>query len=191
MASDPSERWQAFDEQGQPTQQGLTKQQAYTGLLHGASHVWIWRQTDGGGVELLLQQRAESKTTWPGYFDISAAGHIDFGETPLQAAVRETREEIGLTVDPQALQLLFVHRARAKVADSDIVENELQWVFGLKLPADQDLAYADGEVKTADWVSLEDMDMLIDGEADMRIVPHGNVYFISLMAQLDHHTAVS
>ena len=189
-ATEASERWQAFDEQGQPTQQRLTKQQARTGLLHGAAHVWIWRNTEKG-VEVLLQQRADDKKTWPGYLDISAAGHIDFGETPLQAAVREAAEEIGLTVNPQDLQLLFVHRARLQVPDTEIMENELQWVFGLKLSADHDLSYADGEVQAADWIRLEDMDLLIDGEADMRIVPHGNAYFISLLAQLEHHISAA
>ena len=33
---------------------------------------------------------------WPGRWDHSAAGHVDEGETPEQAAYRELKEEIGI-----------------------------------------------------------------------------------------------
>lgn len=32
-------------------------------------------------------------------------GHVEFGETPLQAAVRETEEEAGIVLDPASLRL--------------------------------------------------------------------------------------
>src|ERR1017187_5337048 len=91
------ELWQAYNEQGEPiTGKGLTKAQSRTGVLHAASHVWIWRGA-GADTEVLIQLRAKDKMTWPGLYDISAAGHIDFTETPLQAAIRETKEEIGIS----------------------------------------------------------------------------------------------
>lgn len=44
----------------------------------------------------LLQKRAEHMDAWPGCWDHSAAGHVDEGETPEQAASRELEEEIGV-----------------------------------------------------------------------------------------------
>lgn len=35
----------------------------------------------------------------PGFYDLTATGHMDPGETPLTAALREAREEIGLHAD--------------------------------------------------------------------------------------------
>ncbi len=35
-------------------------------------------------------------------------GHVEFGETPLEAAVRETREETGIELDPASLRLVDV-----------------------------------------------------------------------------------
>ncbi|HYH74595.1 MAG TPA: hypothetical protein VD735_01405 [Candidatus Saccharimonadales bacterium] len=74
------ELWQLYSEQGVALAgQGAPKDEVFTqGLLHGASHVWIWRTTPDG-VAVLLQKRAVDKRTWPSRYDISAAGHIDLG----------------------------------------------------------------------------------------------------------------
>lgn len=44
-------------------------------------------------------------------------GVIDAGESPLQAAVRETEEEIGLKISPDRLSLMGVHYIPAKKYD--------------------------------------------------------------------------
>jgi isopentenyldiphosphate isomerase len=46
--------------------------------------------------ELLLQQRAATKETYPLYWSGAAAGHVDSGETYEQAASRELSEELGI-----------------------------------------------------------------------------------------------
>lgn len=55
-------------------------------------HVCIFNRAG----ELLLQQRSALKKSYPGYWDVSVAGGVRAGETGREAAVRETREEIGL-----------------------------------------------------------------------------------------------
>ena len=42
------------------------------GDWHRAAHVWLFCQATG---ELMLQQRAACKDSWPGLWDFSAAGH--------------------------------------------------------------------------------------------------------------------
>lgn len=46
---------------------------------------------------LLLQRRAWHLKSFPGRWDQSVGGHVDEGETYLQAAIREAEEEIGVT----------------------------------------------------------------------------------------------
>ena len=56
------------------------------GALHGASHVFLSRLR-GGRAELLLQKRSAQKDSFPGLYDISAAGHLDPGEDFAAGAV--------------------------------------------------------------------------------------------------------
>ena len=44
-----------------------------------------------------MQKRAATKKKSPNKYDMPSAGHVDAGETLLQAYVRETEEELGLT----------------------------------------------------------------------------------------------
>jgi isopentenyldiphosphate isomerase len=183
MSTDVPELWQAYDAQGRPiAEKGLTKAVARDGALHGAAHVWIWRESDTGQREILLQKRAADKPTWPGFYDISAAGHIDFGETPLQAVVREAQEELGLTVSDRDLSLVFVHRRNITDQTSGYIENEFCWVYILQLAPHVKIGQSDGEVDEVKWVSDADFARLREGNlADMVLVPQGDVYFDSLM----------
>lgn len=45
---------------------------------------------------ILLQKRSMQKDTYPGYYTVSASGHIDKGESYEQAARREMEEELGI-----------------------------------------------------------------------------------------------
>ena len=47
--------------------------------------------------EVYLQRRPDWKDIQPGKWDTSVGGHIDYGEEPEQALVREVREELGIT----------------------------------------------------------------------------------------------
>lgn len=75
------------------------------GLPHRSVHVVVH---DGAG-RLLLQKRAMGKDTSPGLWDISVGGHLDVGESYLQAALREAFEEIGLELVASDLEDLGRH----------------------------------------------------------------------------------
>ncbi len=54
--------------------------------------------------QVLLIERAAHKTLWPGKFN-APGGHVERGEDPYAAALRELAEETGVEVGPAGLQL--------------------------------------------------------------------------------------
>jgi isopentenyl-diphosphate delta-isomerase type 1 len=62
------------------------------GIIHRVVRVYLYNSKG----ELLLQKRSDNMKSNPGKWNESAAGHVDEGETYLQAAQRETEEEIGV-----------------------------------------------------------------------------------------------
>ncbi|HSW74990.1 MAG TPA: NUDIX domain-containing protein [Candidatus Saccharimonadales bacterium] len=85
------------DEYGEPTGRVLDKKTIHEqGLLHRDVHVWV---TDGHA--LLEQQRRWDKSIMPGQWDISVGGHVGVSESFLSAAVRETHEELGLSLQAE------------------------------------------------------------------------------------------
>jgi 8-oxo-dGTP pyrophosphatase MutT (NUDIX family) len=70
-------------------------------LWHGVAHVWIYNKEG----QLLLQRRHPDVKWGADKWDLTAGGHISAGETPLQGAIREAKEEIGLKLDPSSLEL--------------------------------------------------------------------------------------
>ncbi len=61
-------------------------------------------------------------------WDVSVAGHIDAGETPKQAAIREAQEEIGITISENDLQLIGVFQCFQSY-DNGIFDNEFHNTF--------------------------------------------------------------
>ncbi|MFQ5482644.1 MAG: NUDIX domain-containing protein [Nitrospinaceae bacterium] len=64
-------------------------------LLHRSVHILVF---DFEG-RLFLQERSAAKDENPGFWDTSAAGHVNAGETYLDCAHRELMEELGLQVN--------------------------------------------------------------------------------------------
>ena len=74
-----------------------------SGLLHQAVFVLVFNKRG----EVFVQQRSSKKDVFPGLHEASLSGHVKSGETPLQAAVRETKEEVGLTIKASMLKKRF------------------------------------------------------------------------------------
>ena len=62
-------------------------------LRHRAVHIFLFNSRG----ELFLQKRASEKDEFPGYYDSSAAGHVDPQESYADAASRELEEELGIS----------------------------------------------------------------------------------------------
>lgn len=100
------------------------------GLLHQTVHLWILRHTSNGW-QVLMQQRSSNKESWPNLWDMSVAGHISSGQTPVAAILREMREELG--IEKSAADMKFVGSYRlqynGEFQNQPFRDNELVYVY--------------------------------------------------------------
>jgi isopentenyl-diphosphate delta-isomerase len=185
-----SRNYQLYNKQGQPKHgQHSTKDDVlHNGLLHGAAHMWLWRCRNGQ-VEVLLQRRAPGMLTFPGKWDISAAGHIDGGEEPLTTAVREIQEELGLHIAQRDLLFVFQHRLQLTL-DNGLIENEYRWVYLVEITGSPMLGLEKDEVSAAKWVPLAQLKAdIANDERYAAYVPQGRPYFAMLFEALERVAA--
>ncbi len=65
--------------------------------------VQIFIVNDNG---IMLQQRSLNKKSDPGKWCASASGHISSGESSIDAALKEFREELGITLNKEEIKLI-------------------------------------------------------------------------------------
>lgn len=96
-----------------------TRNQCHSGsmLLHPVIHLHIFNSKG----ELFLQKRSMKKDIESNKWDSSVGGHIDLGETPEIAALREAKEEIGLSLQE-------IHFIDKYIIETE-KEKELTYVF--------------------------------------------------------------
>jgi len=88
-------------------------------LHHRSAAVLVFHPepTEAGEERMLLQQRRHDKQTWPGYWDVAVAGHVEKESYPAgwderldevyrDTARRELEEELGVSVPAEALEQL-------------------------------------------------------------------------------------
>ena len=110
----------------------------------GVAVVFLYRRNKDGELEFLWQKRAETVDRSPGYYDLSAGGHINLGETIVEGAIREAREEIGLTIKPSDLQFAFT---------KPFSKQRFAWVFMVDWTGKpEEFHFNDKEVSEVKWV---------------------------------------
>ena len=119
MKDNQQERFPVVDGEGRVIGQA-TRGECHNGshLLHPVVHLHVFNPQG----DVYLQKRPEWKDIQPGKWDTAVGGHIDYGETPEQALLREVREELGITAfapvfvgryvfeSQRESELVYVHR---------------------------------------------------------------------------------
>lgn len=108
------------------------------GLLHRAVHVLVFNARG----QVFLQKRSMKKDRQPGVWDSSASGHVDSGENYDACAVREVREEIGLTVTQTPERLFKLHACSE-------TDQEFVWVY--RCNAEGPFALHPDEIDEGGW----------------------------------------
>ena len=146
------------DELGDPIGEVIEREVAHReGILHRTSHVWLLRNKYNK-VEVLLQRRSKDKDSFPDCFDISSAGHIKAGDSFINSAVRELKEELGIDINKE--QLIDCGNRRFKFEDYFhghlFKDNQVSKIFVLWCDLDEDkFSFLDHEVSEVKWIEFD------------------------------------
>ena len=147
------------NEQGDPIGRAVPRSEAHRlGLRHRTSHVWLVRRKNGV-LEVLLQKRSDEKDSFPGCYDISSAGHIPSGQGFVDSALRELKEELGVTAQPQDLILCGQRSFQfsAVFHGKPFKDNQVSKVFCLWLDREaEDFAVQKSEIDYVKWFDLDE-----------------------------------
>ena len=148
------------DENGAPTGETIERDLAHkNGVLHRTAHVWVVRKKDSG-YDILLQKRSMEKESFPGFYDTSSAGHIPAGEEPLQSALRELKEELGIAAQPAELSFAGMFRIRydKEFHGKLFRDNEVTSVYVYREPVEiGNLVLQASEVDEVRWFDLAEV----------------------------------
>lgn len=117
----PAEVFDIVNERDEVVGQMPRSQVHREGHRHRAIHVLVFNARG----EVFLQKRSMSKDTFPGAWDSSASGHLDTGEQYDACALREVREELGITLD-------FTPERLFKIKACLETGQEFVWVYRLQ-----------------------------------------------------------
>lgn len=147
------------DENGEPTGKTVERGFAHSnGIPHRTSHVWLIRKNARRQTEILLQKRSDVKDCFPGCYDISSAGHIPAGSDFLDSAVRELKEELGITADKS--ELIYIGRRKdgfsKEFYGKEFIDVQISNVYLFKCELSKsEMSLQKEEVSDVLWLPLE------------------------------------
>ena len=132
------------------------------GYYHLVVHVWI---TNSKG-EYLISQRSATRPAFPLMWEC-VGGSVVAGESSLEGALREVKEEVGLDLLPGSGKLLFTKTRRTYHDFMDV------WLFQYDGEVSLDNATTD-EVAQIKWMTVPQIRELLDSG---KLVPTLSYFF--------------
>ncbi len=117
-------------------------------LFHRIVHIFLFNAQG----EIALQKRSVKKKFCPGYWSTAVGGHVQSGETPEEAALREGQEELG-----KRLPITFAH----KDFYEDAAGNK-KWLSTFNAPYDGPFDLNPEEVEEVRYFSKQQIQEMID-----------------------------
>jgi isopentenyldiphosphate isomerase len=121
-------------------------------ILHREVHVFV---TDGQ--KIALQLRSSGARSWQGFLDATAGGHVERGETYLNAALHEMREELGFEPDESRLHLLEKLRIPTRDVRGEYHNNVWRSLYVYRLLPHEVLIPEVGKCDGFEWCTLDEL----------------------------------
>lgn len=132
-------------------------------------HAWI-RNSKG---KFLMQKRSMNKRFFPGKWSVTGGG-ADAGETTLDALIRETKEEIGVELSEDEIELMMSVRRRYAFVDVYMATKDLD-IDSITLQKE--------EVDEVKWASKDEIkEMIANGD----IASSVKMYFSTLCELIEN-----
>jgi len=99
--------------------------------------------------KILLQKRSSTKDLYPECWDLSVGGHVDYGKSYLETAIRELAEELGIVAFENDLKLI------GEVLVNLPESNEFFQVFEYYLKPNDTIKIETEEVDKTTWMTID------------------------------------
>jgi len=152
-----------LDPNGDPTGEVLPRKEVHRlGKLHRAVHLYLFNKEN----DLVLQRRAESADHYPGMLSISVTGHVDAGESSLEAVSRELREELGLNAKGKDFKFLFSSRRDAALS-ATYIDRQINDIYACWIDFDiKNITFDRTEVSEVKCVSISSFEKMVELSAE-------------------------
>jgi 8-oxo-dGTP diphosphatase len=132
-------------------------------------HVWIINDKN----EFLIQKRSLNKKVFPGMWSQTGGG-VDAGETSLQGALRETKEELGIEIPKDNIEFMLSFKRKFNYLDAWLVRMNIDLA---------DITIQKEEVSEVKWVNKE---TLIKMHDNGELAPSIDIYFNMFLDLLEY-----
>lgn len=117
------------------------------GEFRQSAHTWIMN-SEG---KFLMQKRSPNKKTFPNMWSQTGGG-VDASETPLQGALRECKEELGITIPEDNIELILSFKRKYDFVDVWLVKMDID-INTIVLQKE--------EVSEVKWFTLEELKSML------------------------------
>lgn len=163
------ERWDLYTKyRGKTGREQIRGEKIPEGFYHLVVHVWI-RNSKG---EYLISQRSANRPTFPLMWEC-AGGSVLQGESSMEGALREVKEEVGVELVPESGELLFT-----KIRGRDYNDIMDVWLFDYDGEPCLEDATTD-EVAACKWMTVSEIRNLYE---EKKLVQNLDYFFCILDA---------
>ncbi len=143
------EIWDLVDENGKETGKVMRKgEKVPEGFYHRGVDVWFINSDN----QILIQKRSPGKRLSPNVWAMTG-GSVIKGESSLQTIEREVKEELGIQLNMQDLQLLTIYKVEEVWLEEYAVRQEIDL---------KDVVMQEEEVCDVKWATYEEIQQLFE-----------------------------